>query len=340
MSQVEVMRGSPCGGPCGAHGEVGCGSARWASRIPANRRRTSMTVMEPARPFLGSGGPPSPPHARRREGPWGHGAERRARRVPAAPGERRWIRRSSACAMWRRDGSPGCAGRNWPRWPASAWTTTRVSNRAGPSALGLRPRRPGERPATRPGGTQLPQRGGAPASRWAPPWSPCRAEGASRGPRVLARLEGTPALVLGRRTDILVTNRMARALLHDFDAMPVRNRNAARWMVLDEAARSLFADGWERVASEFVARCDGCGPPSRRHPHRRAGGRAVHEERSLPPLVGRTEGDAVQPSHQAAPPPGGGPSHPPHRNTGLPRRPGPDPAHVPLPTPAHPPTRP
>ncbi|KUJ37335.1 helix-turn-helix transcriptional regulator [Streptomyces sp. NPDC093228] len=69
---------------------------------------------------------------------------------------------------------------------------------------------------------------------------------------LLARLEGTPALVLGRRTDILVTNRMARALLHDFDAMPVRNRNAARWMVLDEAARSLFADGWEKVASEFV----------------------------------------------------------------------------------------
>ncbi|MET8646016.1 helix-turn-helix transcriptional regulator [Streptomyces sp. NPDC004675] len=69
---------------------------------------------------------------------------------------------------------------------------------------------------------------------------------------LLARLEGTPALVLGRRTDILVTNRMARALLHDFDAMPARNRNAARWMVLDEAARSLFADDWERVASEFV----------------------------------------------------------------------------------------
>ncbi|MFD3484334.1 helix-turn-helix domain-containing protein [Streptomyces sp. NPDC058665] len=69
---------------------------------------------------------------------------------------------------------------------------------------------------------------------------------------LLARLEGTPALLLGRRTDILVTNRMARALLADFDAMPSRDRNAARWIVLDEAARSLFAEGWEKVASEFV----------------------------------------------------------------------------------------
>ncbi|MFC4032352.1 helix-turn-helix domain-containing protein [Streptomyces polygonati] len=69
---------------------------------------------------------------------------------------------------------------------------------------------------------------------------------------LVARLEGTPALVLGRRADILMTNRMARALLADFDAMPARDRNAARWIVLDEAARSLFGDGWEKVASEFV----------------------------------------------------------------------------------------
>jgi transcriptional regulator with XRE-family HTH domain len=69
---------------------------------------------------------------------------------------------------------------------------------------------------------------------------------------LLARLGDTPAFVLGRRTDILVANRMARALLADFDAMPVRDRNATRWIVLDEAARSLFAGSWERVASEFV----------------------------------------------------------------------------------------
>ncbi|TXS35512.1 helix-turn-helix domain-containing protein [Streptomyces sp. uw30] len=69
---------------------------------------------------------------------------------------------------------------------------------------------------------------------------------------LLARLGDTPAFVLGRRTQILASNRMARALLTDFDAMPVRDRNVTRWLILDEAARSLFADGWQRIASEFV----------------------------------------------------------------------------------------
>ncbi|MFJ9033809.1 helix-turn-helix transcriptional regulator [Streptomyces sp. NPDC102274] len=69
---------------------------------------------------------------------------------------------------------------------------------------------------------------------------------------LLARLGDTPAFVLGRRTDILAANRMARVLLADFDTVPVRDRNAARWIMLDEAARSLFGDSWERVASVFV----------------------------------------------------------------------------------------
>lgn len=69
---------------------------------------------------------------------------------------------------------------------------------------------------------------------------------------LLARLGETPAVVLGRRTDVLATNPMARALLADFPAMPARDRNAARWIVLDEAARSLFTGTWEKVASMFV----------------------------------------------------------------------------------------
>ncbi|MFE4831245.1 helix-turn-helix transcriptional regulator [Streptomyces sp. NPDC056672] len=69
---------------------------------------------------------------------------------------------------------------------------------------------------------------------------------------LIARLGDTPAFVLGRRTDILATNRMARVLLADFDALPARERNAVRWIMLDEAARSLFADSWEQVASVFV----------------------------------------------------------------------------------------
>jgi transcriptional regulator with XRE-family HTH domain len=58
--------------------------------------------------------------------------------------------------------------------------------------------------------------------------------------------------VLGRRTDVLATNHLCRALLADFDAMPYRQRNFTRWIVLDEAARQLYVD-WDKVAAELTA---------------------------------------------------------------------------------------
>ena len=72
------------------------------------------------------------------------------------------------------------------------------------------------------------------------------------GVRLLLDRLATPAFVLGRRTDVLATNRMARALLADFDAMPAAERNHARWLFLDPRARDLYAD-WESVARENVA---------------------------------------------------------------------------------------
>ncbi|MFD1522589.1 helix-turn-helix transcriptional regulator [Pseudonocardia yunnanensis] len=69
---------------------------------------------------------------------------------------------------------------------------------------------------------------------------------------LIDQLGDTPAFVMGRRTDVLVANRMARLLLADFTSMPARDRNATRWLVLDEGARSLFGDDWERVASDMV----------------------------------------------------------------------------------------
>ena len=69
---------------------------------------------------------------------------------------------------------------------------------------------------------------------------------------LIEQLGDTPAFVLGRRTDVLAANPMARLLLADFTAMPARDRNAARWVVLDEGARSLFGDDWERVAADMV----------------------------------------------------------------------------------------
>jgi len=73
-------------------------------------------------------------------------------------------------------------------------------------------------------------------------------------PGVLRLLQSTPmpAFVLGRRLDFLATNRMTRALLCDFDARPPRERNHARWVFLDPAARELYVD-WEAVARDNVA---------------------------------------------------------------------------------------
>ena len=61
-----------------------------------------------------------------------------------------------------------------------------------------------------------------------------------------------PAFVLGRRGDVLATNALARALLADFDAMPYRDRNLTKWILLDPAARELYVD-WAQIASEMVA---------------------------------------------------------------------------------------
>ncbi|MER7738274.1 helix-turn-helix transcriptional regulator [Streptomyces sp. NPDC096538] len=69
--------------------------------------------------------------------------------------------------------------------------------------------------------------------------------------QLIDALDGEPALVLGRRTDILAANRMARALFADFDRKPRPERNYARWMFLDEAARELFVD-WEDQARTAV----------------------------------------------------------------------------------------
>lgn len=60
------------------------------------------------------------------------------------------------------------------------------------------------------------------------------------------------AFVLGRRGDVLATNHLCRALLADFDSMPFRERNLTRWILLDGAARDLYAD-WDRIASEMTA---------------------------------------------------------------------------------------
>ncbi|MCP2262684.1 helix-turn-helix transcriptional regulator [Promicromonospora thailandica] len=69
--------------------------------------------------------------------------------------------------------------------------------------------------------------------------------------QLLEALDDVPVLVLGRRSDVLAQNRMARALFTDFERFPAPKRNYARWMFLDEGSRDLFVD-WEEQARVTV----------------------------------------------------------------------------------------
>ncbi|GII59452.1 transcriptional regulator [Planotetraspora thailandica] len=69
--------------------------------------------------------------------------------------------------------------------------------------------------------------------------------------RVLDTMIDIPVVVIGRRLDVLAANPLAKALYTDFDALPHRERNMARYMFLDEAARELHVD-WEAAARGTV----------------------------------------------------------------------------------------
>lgn len=70
--------------------------------------------------------------------------------------------------------------------------------------------------------------------------------------QLLDALEGIPAMVVGRRMDVLAWNRLAAALLVDWGSLPPEQRNAARHVFFDEGARELYPD-WEEGARATVA---------------------------------------------------------------------------------------
>ncbi|MGW8362591.1 helix-turn-helix transcriptional regulator [Streptomyces wedmorensis] len=82
---------------------------------------------------------------------------------------------------------------------------------------------------------------------------------ASRLPRVRPAVhqmldvlgEVSPVLVVNHRRDVLAANRLGKALITDFDALPARERNLARFVLLDPASRELYAD-WYEVAENLV----------------------------------------------------------------------------------------
>jgi transcriptional regulator with XRE-family HTH domain len=65
-------------------------------------------------------------------------------------------------------------------------------------------------------------------------------------------LDRQPALILGRRSEVVASNRLAHALFTDFSQLRPRERNYTRWLLLSSEARELFVD-WAvqaRVAVE------------------------------------------------------------------------------------------
>lgn len=69
---------------------------------------------------------------------------------------------------------------------------------------------------------------------------------------LLDSMTGVPALVLGRRMDIIGWNTLGAALFTDFGALAPQHRNHIRLAFLDSRVRSLYRD-WEKVAQECVA---------------------------------------------------------------------------------------
>ncbi|GGY91352.1 helix-turn-helix domain-containing protein [Streptomyces poonensis] len=80
--------------------------------------------------------------------------------------------------------------------------------------------------------------------------------------QLLDGMEGIPAYVVGRRSDVLAWNRMAAALFGDWAELPPQERNWARMVFLLPEYRELFVT-WDSKAADVVAhlRMDaGCHP--------------------------------------------------------------------------------
>ncbi|WP_329021890.1 helix-turn-helix transcriptional regulator [Streptomyces sp. NBC_01423] len=68
---------------------------------------------------------------------------------------------------------------------------------------------------------------------------------------LLTAMEGVPAYVWGRRSDVLAWNQTASAVFGDWAARTPQDRNWARVTFLDPASRDLFTD-WDTKARDVV----------------------------------------------------------------------------------------
>ena len=70
--------------------------------------------------------------------------------------------------------------------------------------------------------------------------------------RLMELLPDAAVMIVGRYLDVLAWNPVAAALLTDFGALPIDQRNLLRMAFLDPEARARYVD-WETVAREGVA---------------------------------------------------------------------------------------
>lgn len=79
---------------------------------------------------------------------------------------------------------------------------------------------------------------------------------------LVAAIEGAPAYVVDRRTDVRAWNRLAAAFITDFGELSAGERNMAKLVFLDAGVRDLYVDWWAR-ARDVVAflRVDAARPP-------------------------------------------------------------------------------
>src|SRR5580693_4653410 len=70
---------------------------------------------------------------------------------------------------------------------------------------------------------------------------------------LVQRLDPCPALVKGRRWDVLAANQAAQELFTDWLALPRGQRNLVRWMFLSSRARAVYLE-WEAEARAMLGR--------------------------------------------------------------------------------------
>ncbi|MEV4601253.1 helix-turn-helix transcriptional regulator [Amycolatopsis sp. NPDC049253] len=68
----------------------------------------------------------------------------------------------------------------------------------------------------------------------------------------MIRALSVPAVIHGPHLEMLGINHAGKTLLDDFDAMPVADRNTARWRFLNPRARVVYRD-WADIAADVVA---------------------------------------------------------------------------------------